>query len=102
MAALKKYWWLAGLLLALGVALLSPLASPHPDGLERVAEDQGFLDRAREAPYEIIPDYVFPGIENEAVATILAGLVGTLVVFGLGAGLAWALRRRSGSAAGRP
>jgi ABC-type spermidine/putrescine transport system permease subunit I len=101
MAILKRYWWLAGLLLALGVVLLSPLASPHPDGLERVAEDQGFLDRAREAPYEIIPDYAFPGVQNEALATILAGVVGTLVVFGLGYVLAWVLRRRSGSAPGR-
>jgi hypothetical protein len=99
MNILKKYWWVAGLLLALAVALLSPLASPHPDGLERVAEDQGFLDRAEEAPYEAIPGYLFPGIENEAAATVLAGVVGTLVLFGLGYGLAWLLRRRSHHAA---
>ena len=74
------------------VALFSPLASSHPDGLERVAEDEGFIDRAEEAPYELIPDYAFPGIDNEAVATILAGLVGTGVVFGLAYGLAWVLR----------
>ena len=95
MDKVKKYWWLIGLLLALGVALLSPLASPHPDGLERVAEDEGFLDRAKDAPYQIIPDYLFPGIENEALATIAAGLVGTALLFGLGYGLAWGLRRRS-------
>jgi hypothetical protein len=98
MAALKKYWWLAGLLLAVGVALFSPLASPHPDGLERVAEDKGFIDRAQDAPYQIIPDYLFPGIENESLATILAGVVGTMVAFGLGYGVAWVVRRRSGSA----
>jgi ABC-type Fe3+ transport system permease subunit len=94
MDMLKRYWWLIGLLIAFAVALLSPLASPHPDGLERVAENQGFLDRARDAPYEVVPDYVFPGIGNEAVATIVAGLVGTLVVFGVGVGLAWIVRRR--------
>jgi len=85
-----------GLLLALLIALFSPLASPHPDGLERVAEDKGFLDRAREAPYQLIPDYLFPGIENEQLATIVAGLLGTLVMFGVGFGLAWVLRRREG------
>jgi hypothetical protein len=95
MGKLRKYWWVIGLLLALGVALLSPLASPHPDGLERVAEDNGFLDRAEDAPYQVIPDYSFPGIENEAVATIVAGLVGTALLFALGYGLAWSLRRRS-------
>jgi predicted outer membrane lipoprotein len=99
MNTLQRYWWLIGLLIALAVAILSPLASSHPDGLERIAEDQGFLDRAEDAPYEIVPDYVFPGIQNEAVATIVAGLVGTLVVFGIGYGLAWVVRRRTGQSA---
>jgi ABC-type Fe3+ transport system permease subunit len=93
MDALKRYWWILGLLIALAVTLLAPLASPHPDGLERVAEDQGFLNRTQDAPYKVIPDYLFPGIENESVASIVAGLVGTLLMFGLGYGLAWALRR---------
>jgi hypothetical protein len=95
MKALKRYWWVVGLLIALGVALLSPLASPHPDGLERVAEDQGFIDKAKEAPFQIIADYLFPGIASEAVATIAAGVVGTFVMFGVGTGLAWVLRKRA-------
>jgi hypothetical protein len=94
MDAVKRYWWLIGLLIALAVALLSPLASPHLDGLERVAEDQGFLDRAEDAPYEVLPDYQFPGIRNEGLSTIVAGLVGTLVVFGVVYGLAWIVRRQ--------
>ena len=60
---------------------LSPLASPHPDGLERVAEDQ-FIDRTKEPPFRVIADYLFPGIQDERLATILAGLVGTITVFG--------------------
>lgn len=93
MDTLKRYGWIVGLLVALAVTLLAPLASPHPDGLERVAEDQGFLDRAQNAPYKVIPEYLFPGIENERVASIVADLVGTVLMFGLGYGLAWALRR---------
>jgi hypothetical protein len=99
---LGRYWWVIGLLLALGVALLSPLASSDPDGLERVAEDTGFLDRAEDAPYEVIPDYAFPGIENPAVSTIVAGLIGTLLLFGVGYGLAWLLHRRTERATGNP
>jgi cobalt/nickel transport system permease protein len=82
-------WWLAGLLIAVAVALLSPLASGSPDGLERVAEDKGFIDTAQDPPYQVIADYLFPGIENEAAATMLAGVVGTVVVFGLGYAVAY-------------
>jgi len=95
MERLKTHWWLIGLLLALTVVLFSPLASSHPDGLERVAADKGFIDRAQDAPYQIIPDYSLPGIDNEALATIAAGLLGTLIVFALAYGLAYLLRRRS-------
>ena len=86
-------WAAVGLALALAVTLLAPLASPHPDGLERVAEDLGFIGTALDAPYEIIPDYVLPGISNEALATIAAGIVGTLVVAGVAFSIA-RLRRQ--------
>ena len=44
-----------------------------------------------------IPDYAFPGIDDARLATGLAGFVGTLGVFALGFGIAWACaaRRRS-------
>ncbi len=70
-----------GTLIALVLAVLSPLASSHPDGLEWVAEQQGFLDNAREALFELIPDYSVPGISNSALATIVAGIIGVVVVF---------------------
>ncbi|MGC9360086.1 MAG: PDGLE domain-containing protein [Anaerolineae bacterium] len=76
-------WVVIGLVLAVVVTFFSPLASPHPDGLERVAEDKGFIEEAQDAPYEIAPDYILPGVENEAVSTIGAGIVGVLVVFAL-------------------
>jgi cobalt/nickel transport system permease protein len=82
-------WAAVGLMLALSVTLFAPLASSHPDGLERVAEDAGFIEVAQDAPYEVIPDYVLPGISNEPLATIAAGLAGTLIV----AGVAFAIAR---------
>jgi hypothetical protein len=90
----KSKWWLISLLVCLAVACISPLASSSPDGLERVAEDRGFIELAGEAPYQVIADYVFPGVANEALATILAGVVGTLVLFGAAYGLAWLLTLR--------
>ena len=88
---MKSKWWLISLVICLAVASLAPLASSSPDGLERVAEDKGFIELGQEAPFQVITDYVFPGIENEAMATILAGLIGTLVLFGVAYGLAWLL-----------
>ena len=95
MSILRDHWWVVGLALAIVVALISPLASGDPDGLERVAEDQGFIDRAQAPPFQIIADYLFPGVESEAIATMLAGVIGTAVMFGLGYLLARLLRRRT-------
>lgn len=80
---MRMKWWLAGLAVCLLLVVFSPLASSSPDGLERVAEDKGFISLAEEAPFQVMADYVFPGMENEAVATILAGLMGTLLLFGM-------------------
>jgi cobalt/nickel transport system permease protein len=74
---------LAGGILTLLLAVLSPLASSHPDGLEWVAGQQGFLDSARSAPFNILPDYIIPGIHNSSLATIAAGIVGAAIVAGV-------------------
>jgi cobalt/nickel transport system permease protein len=90
--------WAFGLGIALLLAVLSPLASSHPDGLEWVAKQKGFLEAARGPLYNLIPDYVFPGVSNQALATILAGILGTLLVFGVALGVAY-LRRSKKAAA---
>lgn len=91
---MKRAWWIWGLIIALAVVFLSPLASSSPDGLERVAEDQGFLQKAKSPYFELIADYVFPNVTNEGLATILAGIVGTLLVFLIVSGVAYLLLRR--------
>ncbi|MFN2147648.1 MAG: energy-coupling factor ABC transporter permease [Anaerolineales bacterium] len=80
---------LAGLLIALLIAAFSPLASPHPDGLEYVAGQSGFLERAAEPLYSLLPDYTVPIIHGAALTTIAAVALGTLIVFGL----AWVVGR---------
>lgn len=76
-----------GSFIAIVLAILSPLASSHPDGLEWVAEESGFLSFAKDAFYNIIPDYTFPGINNPTIATIVAGIIGVVIVFSVVIGL---------------
>jgi cobalt/nickel transport system permease protein len=76
-------WVVAGVAITLVVVLLSPLASAFPDGLERVAEDMGFLGAGQSAPYQIIPDYTIPFLGSTPISTIVAGAIGVLVVLGL-------------------
>ncbi len=94
LAVQSRLVWGAGLMIALLLAVFSPLASAYPDGLEWVAEEHGFIETARDPLYEIIPDYVFPGVSNEALATILAGVVGTLIVFGVALAIGYSRRKR--------
>lgn len=76
--------WLIGFAVALMVAAFaSPFASSNPDGLEKVAEDKGFLHKGTSHISSPIPDYLFPGITNEGVATALAGVLGTVLTFGV-------------------
>ena len=44
--------------------------------------------------YEIIPDYLVPGVGNEGVATVLAGWIGVTALFLVVGGLAWLVYRR--------
>jgi cobalt/nickel transport system permease protein len=79
-----------GIALAVGV-FVAPFASEHPDGLEYVGEKLGFLKA--DVPTVLpapIPDYQLPllGEGHVQVACALAGLVGTLTVFGVGLVLA--------------
>ena len=76
-----------GILIILIIAMaLSLAASSFPDGLEKVAENYGFIDRAVEVLPEgffLIPDYAFGGVENEYWQTSLAGLFGVLIILAL-------------------
>ncbi len=86
-------WVVAGLAAALVVAIMSPLASVSPDGLERVAENMGFMGQGLAAPYQLLPDYTIPFLGATSLSTIVAGVVGTLLVAALGFGIGRLLRR---------
>lgn len=79
-AKASRYWVYVGGIIALLVVLISPFASGDPDGLERVAIDMGFIGTGLDAPYEIIPDYTVPFLGETALSTIVAGVIGAIVV----------------------
>jgi cobalt/nickel transport system permease protein len=86
-----------GLIVALGlVVFVAPIANSNPDGLERVAEDQGFADAAGDSATADSPlaDYGVAGIEDDRSGTVIAGLIGTLLVFAVGTGILMAVRRK--------
>jgi cobalt/nickel transport system permease protein len=99
-------WALAALAIALALAVfVSPFASSSPDGLERVAANQGFEEAAAQPAWDSAPisDYLFPGIDNAGVATAVSGVAGTVLLFGLTLLIGRAIgRRREAPADPRP
>jgi hypothetical protein len=94
----KGVWSLifVGLMISLIIAgVVSYYADPNPDGLERVAEDQGFIeDAADSANAEIFAsDYGIAGVEDERLSVGLAGALGIVVMIVVGFGLFWFLGR---------
>jgi hypothetical protein len=97
-----RVFLVVGVLAALVVAgVLSHYASSQPDGLERVAADHGFADRAEEhrAADSPFADYGTQGVTDPRLSGALAGVVGTVAVLGVGSGLFLVLRRRDRTAA---
>lgn len=93
-----------GLAIALSIAaFLSPIASQDPDGLDRVAEDLKFNDRAIEQPItkdmptaQIFDEYSLKAVSDEKLSTGIAGILGTLLTFGLTWGIGKVAIRKSG------
>jgi cobalt/nickel transport system permease protein len=80
------------------VSILLPIASEHPDGLERVAENLGFMNLAEEvyktAP---MPNYSLFGIEGY-IGSLISGISGIILVLGLGLGTGYLIKRRNKNA----
>jgi hypothetical protein len=90
-------WFVVGLAITVFVAVvLSQLASDEPDGLEYVAEQQGFGDSSDEHDLADAPlaDYGENLESDSRISTGIAGLVGVAAALGLGFGLFWLIRSR--------
>lgn len=60
---------------------VSLFASSYPDGLEKIAQMQGFFGKGRQLVAGVMPDYQIPGVLIESIAKSLAGMIGTSIVF---------------------
>jgi len=84
---------LVSLVLAGGVSMF---ASASPDGLEKVAEDKGISEQAKDHDLAGSPlaDYGIRGVGDERLSGSLAGIAGVGITFLVAGGLMLALRRR--------
>ncbi len=83
--------------LAVAVALaffVSPLASSAPDGLNRVAIDQGFEGRAADQALAGGPlaHYSVTGVDNSRLSTGLSGVIGVVLCFVIAGAAVFAIR----------
>lgn len=86
----------AGLVVALILAFfVSPQASSEPDGLNKVASDEGFSDQ--EEPHHLedspLAGYGVEGVDDDRLSTGLAGVIGVAVTFAVAGGAFLALRQ---------
>ena len=92
-----------GLLVAVALAaVVSQWASSEPDGLNKVAQDQGFASTEEDHAFDDSPvaGYEVEGVENEGMSKALSGLLGVVVTFVIGAGLFAMMRSRRREEAG--
>jgi hypothetical protein len=94
---LKKFYalfFIAALSLAGG---LSFYASSSPDGLEKVAEDEGFLESAEDSALSNSPlaDYGLAGLDSERLSVGIAGVIGVVVTAIIALALFTLIKRKS-------
>jgi cobalt/nickel transport protein len=96
----SKKFYLGGLLVSLLLAgFVSFYASSHPDGLEKVAEEIGFIETAKDPATagSALADYGVEGVENERASVGIAGVIGVAATGVVATGLFLYLGKRKKS-----
>lgn len=91
-----RYFIGGGLAAAIAlIVFISPFASSLPDGLEKVAEENGFIEKGRQPvwTHAPMPDYQFP-LEGRTPGA-MAGVAGALLVCGAAYGIAFAVAKKN-------
>ncbi|MEM9034475.1 MAG: energy-coupling factor ABC transporter permease [Actinomycetota bacterium] len=75
--------------------VVSQFAVDDPDGLEKVAEDEGFIDQAEDHALDSswFSDYATSGVDNETLSLAVAGVTGVALSLAVGYGLTKAVAR---------
>ena len=95
----QKSFLISGFIASLFLAgVVSFYASSNPDGLEKVAEDIGFIETAEDHTYAegALADYGVKGVDNARLSTGLAGVIGVVATGVISTGLFMLVRRKSG------
>ncbi|MGV9402352.1 energy-coupling factor ABC transporter permease [Streptomyces sp. NPDC003667] len=98
--ASRRTLWLTGLVTSLVLAgFVSFYASANPDGLEKVAHDQGIDKKTEKHASSDSPlaDYGVKDVSDARLSGGLAGVIGVGVTVVAGSTVFWAVRRRRGS-----
>ena len=93
----KTFIWV-GIAAALVLAgAVSFYASSSPDGLEKVATDEGFVDSAEDSGTADSPlaDYGTSGVDDERLSVGIAGVIGVFVTFAAAGGIFWLVARKN-------
>jgi cobalt/nickel transport system permease protein len=86
----------AGVLVSLVLgSVVSQFAASSPDGLQRVAIDEGIAASGGTGGPSLFADYATQGLDNEVLSLAVAGMAGVLIVLTVGFGLFASLRRQT-------
>jgi cobalt/nickel transport protein len=86
----NKKFYIGGLLVSLVLAgVVSFYASSQPDGLEKVADEIGFIETAKDPATagSALADYGVVGVENERASVGVAGVIGVAATGAVATGL---------------
>ena len=96
-----KYLIVVAVVICIVICCLSPyIASGDPDGLEKSAEDAGLpedfsIEEIKGIPEAIFPDYAFAADPENQGLQIVALVIGVIVTFAVGYGIAAIVKRRN-------
>lgn len=95
----RKFFAAALLVSALLAGVVSFYASSSPDGLEKVAEDVGFIETAEDHTFAdfTLSDYGIAGLENARLSVGFAGLIGVVATALVAMGLFTLIRKKAPS-----